>query len=286
MPYTLNSANKPVPVAVGSPEMMAAANVYMTEEEAKHAQRAACPHNTMLGNSSTGRVFCADCGLSEELVNAATKAVINPTHVVGVPGARALFLVNILADLCSSAAQLADNTQDTVAELTVEHPDFVALDAALIACNSLPELADNHVRDGWLRAVDELRAMLVPAQIQGQLVAYQCRTRTTREDSQWREWFECSKEVYDKYLNSPEPNQSGIMHEVRALFTHTQSREVELLRETDELRAQLAVRDKQIQSQPSFIHALEKFEAGDGTFVRLHDVLDALATSTGKEELS
>ena len=59
-----------------------------------------------------------------------------------------------------------------------------------------------------------------------------------------------------------------------------------MLRETDELRAQLAVRDKQIQSQPSFIHALEKFEAGDGTFVRLHDVLDALATSTGKEELS
>ena len=107
--------------------MMAAANVYMTEEEAKHAQRAACPHNTMLGNSSTGRVFCADCGLSEELVNAATKAVINPTHVVGVPGARALFLVNILADLCSSAAQLADNTQDTVAELTVEPVSYTHL---------------------------------------------------------------------------------------------------------------------------------------------------------------
>ncbi|HDS1721773.1 hypothetical protein NPS53_09690 [Pseudomonas putida] len=308
MPYILNAVNKPVPVALGSPEMLVAANVYLTEAEAKHAQREACPHQTMLGNSSTGKVCCADCGLSQELINAASKAVVDPTHIVGVPAERALCLVNLLADLCRSAAQLADNSEDTVAEITVEHPDFVALDAALGACNTLPELPDGQVRDGWLRAVDELRGMLLTGQCQGQVVSYQCRTRTTRADSQWREWAQCTKAEYDQFLHNPGPNRSGIMREVRALYTFAQPGEMELLREKfeicqtgwtnaaqacavhgtekDELRAQLAGREKQIQSQPSFIHALDKFEAEGGTFVRLHDVLDALATSVSKEKQS
>lgn len=64
MPWILNQVNKPVQVALGSPQMMAAANCYLTEGEAKSAQRQSCPHPLLLGNSKTGRVCCAECGQS------------------------------------------------------------------------------------------------------------------------------------------------------------------------------------------------------------------------------
>lgn len=62
MPFILNQVNKPVFVGLGSKEMLSAENCYMTEEEAKAAQREKCKHETLLGHSGTGRVFCADCG--------------------------------------------------------------------------------------------------------------------------------------------------------------------------------------------------------------------------------
>lgn len=69
MPYILNKANKPVQVSLGSPEFFDAATCYQTEAEAKQAQRDNCQHETRLGNRSTGRITCADCGeLTDELV--------------------------------------------------------------------------------------------------------------------------------------------------------------------------------------------------------------------------
>jgi hypothetical protein len=62
MVWILNEVNKPVEVRLGSVQMFAAANVYMSEDEAKAAQRQLCQHETILGNRSTGRKFCADCG--------------------------------------------------------------------------------------------------------------------------------------------------------------------------------------------------------------------------------
>lgn len=62
MVWILNVVNKPIEVRLGSPAMNAATNVYMSEDEAKAAQRQLCQHETLLGHSGTGRVFCADCG--------------------------------------------------------------------------------------------------------------------------------------------------------------------------------------------------------------------------------
>lgn len=59
-----DKSNRVQSVALGSAEMIAARNVYMTEAEAKAAHRETCKHPTWLGNSSTGAVFCADCGAS------------------------------------------------------------------------------------------------------------------------------------------------------------------------------------------------------------------------------
>jgi hypothetical protein len=60
--WILNSVYKPVLVGLGSAEMMNAANTYMSEADAKKAQRELCPHTTMLGHSGTGYIACADCG--------------------------------------------------------------------------------------------------------------------------------------------------------------------------------------------------------------------------------
>jgi hypothetical protein len=48
-------------VSLGSAAMMAATNVFMSEQEAKQAFDAICAHPTRLGNSRTGAVTCADC---------------------------------------------------------------------------------------------------------------------------------------------------------------------------------------------------------------------------------
>lgn len=65
MVWILNKVCKPVQVRLGSDEMLDAANVYMTEADAKKAQRELCPHTTMLGHSGTGYIACADCGKPE-----------------------------------------------------------------------------------------------------------------------------------------------------------------------------------------------------------------------------
>lgn len=62
MPWILNKVNKPVKVALGSDEMNAARDVYISEQDAKAAQREFCKHETLIGIRSTGYVACADCG--------------------------------------------------------------------------------------------------------------------------------------------------------------------------------------------------------------------------------
>lgn len=88
--------------------------------------------------------------------------------------------------------------------------------------------------------------------------------------------------------------QNGRTQPGTKLYTHADPGEVERLRaelaetqrisQEEELRAnrysqQLAERDALLKRQPSFINALEKFEADDGTFVRLGDVLGAISAS-------
>ena len=53
---------------------------------------------------------------------------------------------------------------------------------------------------------------------QRQPAAYQCRMKTTREGSEWRNWHEISQAEYEIYSASPGPNILGVIREVRPLF--------------------------------------------------------------------
>ncbi|WP_323601058.1 hypothetical protein [Pseudomonas putida] len=66
-------------------------------------------------------------------------------------------------------------------------------------------------------------------QVQRQPTIYQVRMKH-KSDAEWREWGECSKEVYDDFYGHPESNKFGIMREVRALYVDEGWSEVERLR--------------------------------------------------------
>jgi hypothetical protein len=95
--------------------------------------------------------------------------------MVSVPRERALQLINLLAGVAGAAHWLADNSEDCGDEgIDCQRVDFESLSDALDKCEELPELPDSpYVRDGWLRAADELRALLAqPAeQHQGSKIA-------------------------------------------------------------------------------------------------------------------
>ncbi|MEE1881488.1 hypothetical protein V0R55_15075 [Pseudomonas soli] len=97
------------------------------------------------------------------------------TEMVSVPRERAELLINLLADVARTAHWLADNSEDCGDEgIDCQRVDFEALSDALEKCEELPELPDSpYVRDGWLRAADELRALLSQSaeQHQGEPVA-------------------------------------------------------------------------------------------------------------------
>jgi len=98
--------------------------------------------------------------------------------MVAVPHDRTLLLVNLLAAVSGAAFRLADNSEDDGSEgINCQRLDFEALSDALDKCDELPELPGEYVRDGWLRAADELRAILAkPAeQHQGEPVAWLAR---------------------------------------------------------------------------------------------------------------
>ncbi|MGK0158799.1 hypothetical protein [Pseudomonas mosselii] len=98
--------------------------------------------------------------------------------MISVPRERALQLISLLAGVASAAHWLADNSEDCGDEgIDCQRVDFEALSDALDKCEELPELPDSvYVRDGWLRAADELRALLAqPAeQHQGEPIGYVC----------------------------------------------------------------------------------------------------------------
>lgn len=53
--------NKVRQVGLGSQAMLDAKNVYLDESHAAEAFRALCKHPTVLANSKTRRMSCADC---------------------------------------------------------------------------------------------------------------------------------------------------------------------------------------------------------------------------------
>lgn len=61
MVWIINHVPKVIQVSLGSEAMNAAANVYMSEEEAYSALQDICKHETKIGFRSTGHVQCADC---------------------------------------------------------------------------------------------------------------------------------------------------------------------------------------------------------------------------------
>lgn len=61
MVYVINNVQKVIKVSLGGKDMNDASNVYMTEGDAYTALQLICAHETKLGHSGTGRVFCADC---------------------------------------------------------------------------------------------------------------------------------------------------------------------------------------------------------------------------------
>ncbi|MEI2829676.1 hypothetical protein [Pseudomonas mosselii] len=145
------------------------------------------------------------------------------TEMVSVPRERALQLINILAGVASAAHWLADNSEDCGDEgIDCQRVDFEALSDALDKCEELPELPDSvYVRDGWLRAADELRALLAQPseQHQGEPVGYQQRTMTDRPGSQWTPWRECCDATRARYSQEVgQFNQHGIMREIRPVF--------------------------------------------------------------------
>lgn len=99
-------------------------------------------------------------------------------ETISVPRERALFLVNLLAKVAGAAFWLADNSEDDGSEgINCQRDDFDTLSKALDLCDELPELPGNVVRDGWLRAVDELRALLAQPAEQHQdhsVIAHVC----------------------------------------------------------------------------------------------------------------
>ena len=58
---------------------------------------------------------------------------------------------------------------------------------------------------------------------QRQPAAYQCRMKTTREGSEWRNWHEISPAEYEIYSANPGPNAFGVIREVRPLFDMTEA---------------------------------------------------------------
>lgn len=77
---------------------------------------------------------------------------------------RIRFLVELLGAVACTAFRAADGSEERDEEGSrihvVGYGDFDAMSKALDACDELPELGDAYVRDGWLRALDELRGLL------------------------------------------------------------------------------------------------------------------------------
>lgn len=98
-----------------------------------------------------------------------------------------------------------------------------------LGCDSCSETLALVNADQVAQHLNEQREVAdVPEHVQ--MVGYQCRTKTSRPDCVWREWVPCSEEVYNDFVNSPEPNKFGIMREVRKVYAAADGRDVARLR--------------------------------------------------------
>lgn len=73
---------------------------------------------------------------------------------------RIRMLVELLGNIAGKACHAADDSEDLKDGALISPAQFLALSEALDECDKLPELDDPYVRDGWLRALDELRILL------------------------------------------------------------------------------------------------------------------------------
>lgn len=70
-------------------------------------------------------------------------------------------LIELLGKVAGAACHAADDSEGLAGgEATIPADLYQALSDALDECDKLPELGDDYVRDGWLRALDTLRLML------------------------------------------------------------------------------------------------------------------------------
>lgn len=109
---------------------------------------------------------------------------------------------------------------------------------------------------------------------QAQPLSYQCRRKTTLENSIWSEWVQCSKSDYDEIMGSPGPNKHGVMREARALGLYSP------LDDIDRLNAELkASQDHAMTMAWNHRHAKQDLQTMTGK----HDA--AVAKAVKFEEL-
>lgn len=93
---------------------------------------------------------------------------------------RALVLVELLGAVAGAAWQALDNGEGSADGGCIVPPhENAALSTALDNCDRLPQLGDGYVRDGWLLALTELRALLAkPAECETCRGAHKVRIHT------------------------------------------------------------------------------------------------------------
>lgn len=193
------------------------------------------------------------------------------TEMVSLPKVRAelQLLINLLAEVARTAHWLADNSEDCGDEgIDCQRVDFEALSDALDKCEELPELPDSvYVRDGWLRAADELRALLAQSaeQHQGEPVVLPARKHGIHADYSQNPladgWNACLDEIakLGPLYTHADP---GEVERLRAELAEWKKRcqysadtAHDVARERDTLRAQLATSDDARESLSAQLRA-------------------------------
>ncbi|WP_236248349.1 hypothetical protein [Pseudomonas mosselii] len=200
---------------------------------------------------------------------------MNTTEMVSVPRERALQLINLLAEVARTAHWLADNSEDCGDEgIDCQRVDFEALSDALDKCEELPELPDSvYVRDGWLRAADELRALLAqPAeQHQGEPAAI---VTTDANDKPVIEFLSYDLEYGTELYTHAAP---GELERLRAELGEVKGEYDRSANKVAALRAQLAEAHALLRKIEGYHWAKVEPEERARTRAELRDMLSASA---------
>lgn len=101
------------------------------------------------------RQGCATVKVKPPMPYTRTLLLTEPEHT------KIMSLIELLGKVAGAACHAADDSGGLAgAEAIVPADLYQALSDALDECDKLPELNDDYVRDGWLRALDTLRLML------------------------------------------------------------------------------------------------------------------------------